>query len=174
MLLQSHSAGKRIFFYLSRARILTRPPDCGTVCAMRLTINGTDRAADIGSELAAAPVCPSATAVQAAFSARRLQQPADEAAFLDELIRQLQHRNVVNLEPFRVARRPGRVGALLAKCRAKLWKFMRYQHEHVTAQQNDINQILVAALEFEHHARQNDIGALRRRLEELERKTGAS
>jgi hypothetical protein len=141
---------------------------------MRLTINGADRTADIGAELTSSPLCEPDTAVQATFSARRLQQPADEAAFLDELIRQLQHRNVVNLEPFRVARRPGRVGALLATCRAKIWKLLRYQHEHVTTQQNDINQLLVAALEFEYRARQNDISELRRRIEELERKTGAS
>lgn len=142
----------------------------------KLVINGIDRTADLGTEIAAvARARPETTtdAVQATFSARRLQQPAGETAFLDELIRQLHHRDVVNLEPFSVPRRPGGMGGLLAAIKTKLWRFLRYQHEHVTAQQNEINQLLVAALEFEHRTRQNEIAALRRRIEDLERKAGA-
>jgi hypothetical protein len=131
---------------------------------MKLTINGADRSGELG----ATPPQP-----EVAASARRLQQPADEAAYLDELIRQLQQRNVVNLEPFQIPRRSGWLGALTAKVRTKLWRLLRYQHEHVTAQQNDINQLLAAALEFEHRAHQREVAALTKRIEELERKLAA-
>ncbi len=131
---------------------------------MKLTVNGADCTADLGTTPAQPDV---------ADSARRLQQPADEAAYLDELIRQLQQRNVVNLEPFHAPRRPGGLGSLLAKVRTKLWRLLRYQHEHVTAQQNDINQLLAAALEFEHRAHQCDVAELTKRIEELERKLAA-
>jgi hypothetical protein len=141
-----------------------------------LIINGMDRTADLGVALAAsARTRPPAglDVIQAAFSARHLQQSTDEATYLDELILQLRHANVVKLEPFRVPRRPGRAGALLAAFKTHLWKLLRYQHEHVTAQQNSINQFLVAALEFEHRARQRDVAALQQRITDLERKLGA-
>jgi hypothetical protein len=131
---------------------------------MKLTINGADHSSELGDSPAQS---------DAKASARRLQQPADEAAYLDELMRQLQQRNVVNLEPFHIPRRAGGLGALMAKVRAKLWRLLRYQHEHVIAQQNDINQLLAAALEFEHRAHQRDVAELTQRIEELERKLSA-
>lgn len=128
---------------------------------MKLTINGADRPSELGDS----PAQPEVKA-----GARRLQQPADEAAYLDELMRQLQQRNVVNLEPFLVPRRAGGLGAFMVRVRTKLWRLLRYQHEHVIAQQNDINQLLAAALEFEHRAHQRDVAELTKRIEALERK----
>lgn len=132
---------------------------------MNVQINGSDRSDVVSAEAAAAPVAP--------LAAHKLQNAGDEAAYHEELLRQLQQRYGVNLEPFAVPRSPGGLGSLMAAFKTRVWRFLRYQHEHVTTQQNNINQLLAATLESQHRAHQNECAALRRRIEELERKLDA-
>ena len=132
---------------------------------MKLIINGSDRSGEAAAAQPAAGGAP--------LAAQRLQSTGDEAAFHEELLRQLPARSVVQLEPFAVPRSPGQVGGLLAAFKTRVWRFLRFQHEHVTTQQNNINQLLAATLESQHRAHQHECAALRRRIEELERKLDA-
>ena len=74
---------------------------------------------------------------------------------------------------FNVPRRKGPAGMLGGWVRALLWRVLRYQHERMALQQNTINELIAAAVEFERQRRRRETGELRRRIEQLEKAAGS-
>jgi hypothetical protein len=141
---------------------------------MKLILNGHDRSADLGAELAAAarqrPAGQKPYAMAEAISALRLQSAATEAEYGTELLRLLRYRDNVDTLPFEIPRKRGWVGALTAQIKRMLWKVLRYQHDRVTSRQNLINHLYTNALECEHRQRAQEVRELQRRLAVLEQK----
>jgi hypothetical protein len=141
---------------------------------MKLVINGQDRSADLGAELAAAaqqrPAGQKPYAMAEAISALRLQAVASEAAYGAELLRLLRYRDNVDTLPFEIPRKRGWLGAATARIKRVLWKVLRYQHDRITNRQNLINHLYSSALECEHRQRAQEIRELQRRLAALEEK----
>lgn len=141
---------------------------------MKLAVNGQDRSADLGAQLAAAarqrPADQKPYVIAEAISALRLQTATTEADYTAELLRLLRYRDNVDTLPFEIPRKPGWCGALTAKFKTLLWKLLRYQHDRITGRQNLINHLFSSALECEHRQRAQEIRDLQRRLAELEQK----
>lgn len=141
---------------------------------MKLIVNGQDRTADLGAELAAAarqrPANQKPFAVAEAISALRLQTANTEGEYTAELLRLLRYRDNVDTLPFEIPHKPGWCGTLTAKFKTLLWKLLRYQHDRITGRQNLINHLFSSALECEHRQRAQEIRDLQRRLAELEQK----
>ena len=138
----------------------------------RIEIAGRDRTEDIGCEVSAAAERRRATSAPVvsdpAEGVLALRDADDEADYARRLVEQLRLRNTIRLEPFVSPRKPGWTGALGYRVRQWLWQFLRYQHHHTAAQQNEINVQTTAALEFQNAAQERQIAELRRRIERLE------
>lgn len=124
---------------------------------MKLTVASQDRSADLGAEVAAAAQRRSLKPprmLSPGHSALALKTARTEREFLDKYIELVGLRHGAVTSDFDIPRKPGAVGALLAKVRGFLWKLLRYQHDRMAFQQNLINELLVDALAFERNERE--------------------
>jgi len=137
---------------------------------MKLIVAGQDRTAELGAALRAVAVARPAglkpAVLPESISALRLRDAANEAEYLDELVRLLRYRDNVDTLPFDIPRSPGPLGAVLVRCKAALWNLLRYQHDRITFRQNLVSHLHSSALEFQ----QREIQELRRRLAALKSK----
>ena len=108
------------------------------------------------------------TVIPPEISALRLSGVASEAEYLEHLLRLMRYRDGVDTRPFRIPRRPGFLGAVVARFKIMLWSLLRYQHDRLTFRQNLINSTLTSALEFEHQLQEREVAGLKRRLAEVE------
>jgi hypothetical protein len=138
---------------------------------MKLIIANRDRSADIGTDMGDAAKARATRAprmLSPQHSALRLKEAGTEREYLDRFVALVRLRRGVSTADFEVPRKPGIVGAILARVRMFLWKLLRYQHDHTMFQQNLINELLGDALEFERERSRREMKELRERLEALE------
>lgn len=137
---------------------------------MYLSIGGKDRSADVGAELTARaarrPQSPARWS--SADSALSLKRALNREDFIARYVGLLKLRYALSTEPFPAPARPGFAGALMRRIKGVLWKLLRYQHDHMAAQQNSLNELVINALEFQRHSFQARIEGLEQRLRELE------
>jgi hypothetical protein len=141
---------------------------------MKLVVNGQDRAADLGAELAAAarqrPAGPKPGQIPEAISALHLRSAASEADYFADFLRLLRYRDNVDTLPFEIPHKPGWAGRLTAKFKAVLWRLLRYQHDRITDRQNLINHLYSSALEFQQRQHAQEIRDLQSRISDLEQR----
>ncbi len=140
---------------------------------MKIVVAGTDRTAEIGARLQATAghiaIAPRKPAqIEHAISSLRLADTTSESHYHQEFLRLLRYRDNVDTLPFVIPRKPGLIGGLIAKGKARLWSLLRYQHDRITFRQNLINNLYTSALELEYERRQREIAQLSQRLTELE------
>jgi len=143
---------------------------------MRIRIDGEERAA-LGAEIA-----ERARRLRESGGGPRFLAPQHSALLLREAVseeeydrryaRLLQMRCGVDPGDFKVPHRKGAAGMLAGWVRVLLWKLLRHQHERMAFQQNIINELLAAAVEFERRRRRRETADLRRRIEQLEKTIG--
>lgn len=133
---------------------------------MRLTIAGQDRSSEIGATLErqARRHQGSLSRWAPGDSALSLKQSLDTSDYLARYCRLLRLRYAASTEPFPVLGRPGATGALLRKLKGFLWKLLRYQHDRMAFQQNNINELVISAADFQ----QARIASLEQRIQQLE------
>lgn len=106
------------------------------------------------------------------ISALALAQAKSDAEYLDHLIRLISYRDAVDTLDFNIPRKSGLAGLIIARIKAFLWNFLRYQHDRIAFRQNLINTQLTGAMTFEVAARQKEIAELNQRLKRLELRLG--
>jgi hypothetical protein len=143
---------------------------------MKILINGQDKTAEmegrIRAGIRAREPGPKPADISPEIGALRLLEAKSEAEYQELLLRLIRYRDNVDTLPFDVPRRPGLVGAIMARVRVFLWKLLRYQHDRTTSRQNLINSTFSAALEFEHRMLKQELEALRKRVADLEERLG--
>ncbi len=106
--------------------------------------------------------------VDSAVGALTLREATSESDFTHRLIGLMKHRDNFDSSPFVMPRRPGTVGAVMARFRIEMWRQLRFLVDRVAFRQNHINVMLTRALEFEHEQRMRETEALQKRVAELE------
>ena len=110
--------------------------------------------------------------ISSEISALCLRQQGSEGEYQDQLIRLIQWRHAVDTLPFIIPTRQGFIGAVQGRLRGLLWQLLRFQSDRLAFRQNQINDLLSNALEFEHLQSRRELEELRRRLAELEARVG--
>ncbi|MGD9611943.1 MAG: hypothetical protein AB7V22_03490 [Kiritimatiellia bacterium] len=140
---------------------------------MHLTVAGKDRSADLGRQVAAAAARLQATASIGALapehSALSLRESSDGADYLRRLVGLLRLRHGLRTTDYYAPRAPGLRGRLSATLKKFLWKLLRYQHDRMAFQQNLVNELAIAALEFQQGHLDGELAELKARLAALER-----
>lgn len=143
----------------------------------RINVAGRDRTGELLSRLDAIasrhPAPPYWDAAAQRRTAPQLAACADEAEYADCLLRLLRNREHLVTADFEVAHRNSTAGRLMARLKSGLWKLLRYQHDYMSGQQNDVNFAMGSALEFEHDLNRRRLQQLEERLATLERRLGA-
>ena len=106
--------------------------------------------------------------VGTSIGALTLREATSEADFTNRLISLMKYRDNVDSSPFVMPRRPGTVGAVMARIRIELWRHLRFLVDRIAFRQNHINVMLTRALEFEHEQRLRETEALQKRVADLE------
>lgn len=101
------------------------------------------------------------------FSALRLRTASNAGAYLRELLALLRYHRVIHTRGLSLPAKPGIGGRAMAGLRKVLWRMCRYQHDYMAHQQNCVNELLHAALEFEHDWHQRELSRLQKELDEL-------
>jgi len=143
---------------------------------VHLTVAGKDRSGDLGVEVAAAAAQLQASgsvgALAPEHSALVLKAAADRADYLRRYLGLLGLRHGVRTADYYVPRGPGWRGRIAAAMKTALWKLLRYQHDRIAFQQNAVNELAIAALEFQREETERELAELKRRLALLERERG--
>ena len=143
---------------------------------MQLTVGGKDRAADLGRQVAAEAARLQASggigALSPGHSALALRASADRDDYLRRFIELLRLRHGLRTADYYVPRAPGLRGLLSAALKKYLWKLLRYQHDRMAFQQNLVNELAIAALEFQRAESERDLAELKRRVAALEQGRG--
>lgn len=142
---------------------------------MKLFVGGEDRSGDLGrtvekqsDRLAAHPDVP--LEWEPFHSALFLREAQDNTDYITKLIDLLVLKSETSSADFYIQRRPGAAGAAVAFIKKYLWRWTRYQHDHVRFQQNTVNTQLAIALQFLLEQHQSEVGQLRDRVDLLEEK----
>lgn len=106
--------------------------------------------------------------VGSSIGALTLREATSESDFTHRLISLMKHRDNVDSSPYVMPRRPGKVGAVMARFRIELWRHLRFLVDRIAFRQNHINVMLTRALEFEHEQRLRETEALQNRVADLE------
>ncbi|MFH0953116.1 MAG: hypothetical protein V1873_02170 [Verrucomicrobiota bacterium] len=143
---------------------------------MKIQINGQDKTPEIEAKIREGIRSRKSGAepgeISPEIGALRLQEAKSETEYQELLLRLMRYRDNVDTLPFDIPRRPGFLGAIMARVRVFLWKLLRYQHDRVTSRQNLINSTLSGAIEFEHRLRKQELDELRKRVADLESRLG--
>ncbi len=89
-------------------------------------------------------------------------------AFFDFYISCLRQAFVVDINDFTIVERRARFGKLLVALKTVIWKLMKFYTYRLWTQQNQINGLLLSALESVEQKHRSRIQALEARLAELE------
>ncbi len=143
---------------------------------MKVVVAGKDRTQDLGREITAAANPLSQKGVvpflSPHHSALSLKSARNEREFLDTFTNLTRMRHGVRTGDFYIAAQPGWKGRVMAWLKAALWRRLRYQHDRIAFQQNLINELNTQALERQNAVLTEEIGQLRRRIEQLENTGG--
>ncbi|MFH1477126.1 MAG: hypothetical protein ABIH24_06530 [Verrucomicrobiota bacterium] len=101
-------------------------------------------------------------------SAIALKAARDQADYLRIYNRLIGIRHGIQTESFAIPRKAGWIGKIAVRIREFLWKLLRYQHERIVWQQNLINELVIAGLEFEREEYHRAIARLEKRMARLE------
>lgn len=107
------------------------------------------------------------------IGALTLRNATCDADFTRRLIDLLKHRHHIDSHPFVIPRKPGAIGAVMARLRILLWQVLRFQTDRIATRQNAVNTALVRALEFEYDMRVCEQHELQQRIAALETRLGA-
>lgn len=138
--------------------------------AVRLWINGRERDADVGREVAALAQALRDPELECCLRAEQPLLAAGEAAgpeaCTDALLEALRSRCAVDAAAYALPVGGRRTAVLL---RRLLWRLMRHPHEWFAFRHNTIHAQLVAQLVFEREERRREAEELRARVAQLER-----
>mgnify|MGYP001585232594 CR=1 FL=1 len=137
---------------------------------MRLVIAGKDRTSDLGQAMAAraARHQGALSAWSPRDSALFLRESRDSSDYFDQFWRLMRLHHSVSTDFFHIPARPGRAGNLTRQIKKVLWRVLRYQHDHVTFQQNIINELVTSAAEFQQAIARKQVADLERKVRRLE------
>lgn len=145
---------------------------------MKIIVASRDCTATLGAAVRAAvdrhPSAARPPAVPPEISALSLREARDEADYQKRFVRLMRVRDNVDTFPFRIPRRPGLLGALLAPVRRCQWKVLRFLLDRLAFRQNLINNLFTNAVEWELLRRRSEIERLERRVAALETRLGAA
>ena len=142
---------------------------------MKIIIAGQDCTKELGGEIwrSAAELkkltgraAPPEISVE--IGALALHKAASDADYLNHFVRLLSYRDAFDTYDFDIPRRPGVVGAMMARIKKVLWKLLRYQHDRIAFRQNLINSLFTNAVEFEMVERKRTDAELNSRLDKTE------
>ena len=140
---------------------------------MKLVLNGKDRTADLGAQVAAdaarLKVSGYIGALSPEHSALRLLQFPCRDDYQRRFIDLLNMRHGVRTTDYYIPRGPGWKGSLAAALKTFLWKLFRYQHDRIAFQQNLINELSINAQAFQRDRLEQELKALKDRIEILEK-----
>ncbi len=143
---------------------------------MKLTVAGKDRSGDLGRDMAAdaarLQAAGSVGALAPEHSALALKAATDRADFLRRYVALLRLRHGVRTADYYIPRGPGWRGRIAVALKTVLWKLLRYQHDRMACQQNAVNELAIAALEFQRDETERDLADLKRRVVALEQARG--
>lgn len=137
---------------------------------MRLVIAGKDRTSDLGQAVTrrAARHRGPLSAWSPRDSALFLRESRDSSDYFDQFWRLMRLHHAVSTDAFPIPARPGWAGNQIRKIKKVLWRVLRYQHDHVTFQQNIINELVASAVEFQHTSVRESLADLERKVQHLE------
>lgn len=92
----------------------------------------------------------------------------DNAAFLAFYLENLRENAFVDIADFEIIEKRPRFTGLLVKIKQAIWSMLRFYTYRLWSQQNQINGLLLAAIEGLHDQQTEKIEALEKRLHELE------
>lgn len=94
----------------------------------------------------------------------------DDEAFMERYLTCLRHVVSVDINDFTIFERRPRFAWFLVRLKTLLWKFLRFYTYRLWSQQNEINGVLLAAIEVGENRSRQRIDRLEGRVAELERK----
>ena len=139
---------------------------------MRVLIASQDRTETLGAQIRES-ACRRAAGGGPRFlhpehSAMALKAAHDQADYLRIYNRLIGIRHGIQTASFAIPRKAGWGGAIAARIKEFLWKLLRYQHDHMVGQQNLVNELVIAGLEFEREEYRREIARLEARVARLE------
>lgn len=142
---------------------------------MKILVAGQDRTPDLGAEIQKCAAALKKRKGRAAppeispeIGALVLHKATSDADYLEQLIRLLRYRDAFDTHDFDIPRKPGLLGAVMARLKSVLWRLLRYQHDRIAFRQNLINSLFTNAIEFEALERKRGDHELRERLAKAE------
>ncbi len=144
---------------------------------MRVIIAGQDRTETLGAQIResarrrAAGGAPGFLSPE--HSALMLKAAHDQAEYLKVYNRLVGIRHGIQTEAFAIPHHAGWAGAIGARIKKILWKLLRYQHDRMAGQQNLVNELVIAGLEFEREESCRAIARLESRVAKLEAQVGS-
>lgn len=93
----------------------------------------------------------------------------DDDAFMERYLTCLRHVVSVDINDFTIFERRARFARLLVGLKTGLWKLLRFYTYRLWSQQNEVNGVLLAAIEISENRARRRIEALEARVEALER-----
>ena len=139
---------------------------------MRVIIASQDQTATLGAQIRenarrrAAGGGPPFLAPE--HSALTLKAAHDQVDYLRIYNRLIGIRHGIQTEAFAIPRKAGWGGAIVVRIKEFLWKLLRYQHDRMVGQQNLVNELVIAGLEFERGEYRREIARLEARVARLE------
>jgi len=96
----------------------------------------------------------------------------DDEAFLAFYLESLRDTAFVDISDFEIEERRPRFSKLLIRLKKTIWSLLKFYTYRLWSQQNQINGMLLSAIEGIHERNQEDIGKLEARIAELEKAAG--
>ncbi len=93
----------------------------------------------------------------------------DDESFMQQYFLCLRQISQVDINDFEIVeKRGGIVGAVLVKVKKCVWGLLRFYTYRMWSQQNQINSLMLAALETVNDRHKREVDALKTRIEKLE------
>ena len=142
---------------------------------MNITVAGKDKSADLGPEVAAEAARLKASGSIGLLSPEHTALQLTEYPSRDDYQRRfidlLNMRHGVRTTDYYIPRGPGLRGRIAVALKAFWWKLLRYQHDRISHQQNLINELSINAQAFQRDRTEQELKALKDRIEILEKET---
>ncbi len=97
-----------------------------------------------------------------------LQNLKNDPAFLERYLECMKPLTHVDISDFEIIEKRARFGSLLVKLKTSIWKLLRFYTFRLWSQQNQVNGILLSAIELLESRYQRRIDELESRIEKLE------
>jgi len=144
---------------------------------MRIVVAGEDRSEALGARIARALSSRSdgglpRTAAEN-VDALSLPEAGSEQEFETRHLAALRMRTQLRTADFAIPERPGLRGRLQRSLKRFLWRLLRYQHDRMAWQQNQVNAQFMTAIELLRDLHGRELDGLRESVDELERRLAA-